>query len=436
MFTLAHFIKPNEPIKPANGSSGGSRFDVVHSGGEQQVQQGSAVVATMPPLLSFCGSTFENHDIGVAPPKRFRKSPPTNPLVVQPITSSLLSQQPDDASSSSSSGGMSPDAMLAKELTRLSMEEREEVFADLHGVADVVQETPTMLDRAFQELEKEIQKNKRRPAYEKALFLDPRYVQSKEFRIKFLRADRFNIKAAAKRLVQHFEFKMELFGYDKLARDITFEDLNVQDQQDCLHGGYWFLPSPNQADRSGRRIQVMTLEQIYKLDSTHVSRLLIMLYCEMEELLIGVRLLCWTCLLIRPVCSKISFLLAFALCYQTELLWYLYMNALEDANTQRYGIVQVMYCMGSAEIERNKMKKPAFNVEIIAKSSRLFSCLPFRLVALHVCLDDQTAKPPFFNIFQMAVEMNYRFRFRMHSGMYKYHKGELSPYTNDICPSF
>jgi hypothetical protein len=160
------------------------------------------------------------------------------------------------------------DAILAKELTQLSMSEREEVLADLHGVADVVDEVPEMVEKAFAELEVEINKIKKRGAYEKALFLDPEYVHNRDFRIKFLRADRFDAKQAAKRMVNHFDCKLELFGYERLARDITFEDLREEDRQDLLQGGYWALKNH---DRAGRRIVLATLEQLFAVNSSHVS---------------------------------------------------------------------------------------------------------------------------------------------------------------------
>jgi hypothetical protein len=159
------------------------------------------------------------------------------------------------------------DSVLAKELTQLSLSEREQALSDLHGVADVVDETPEMVEQAFLAMEVEISKIKKRGAYDKACFLSPRYAQSRDFRIKFLRADRFDARMAAQRLVNNFELKLKLFGYDRLARDITFEDLSDQGRHDLMLGGVWVLKG---YDRTGRKIIMVSLEEA-NLDSDNVS---------------------------------------------------------------------------------------------------------------------------------------------------------------------
>jgi hypothetical protein len=90
------------------------------------------------------------------------------------------------------------------------------------------------------------------------------------------------------------------------------------------------------------------------------------------------------------------------------------MNALEDPRTQKNGIVDLIYCI-RRESAKESMHMPAFNVEQIVKSARLPSALPFRLVGFHICYEGINV-PPFLRIFQMALEMKYRMRFRLHQG--------------------
>ena len=161
------------------------------------------------------------------------------------------------------------ESVLAKELTELSISERNLALSDIHGVSDVIDETPMMLSQAFQDLDIELSKIKKCPAYDRAVFFCPRYVNSRDFKVKFLRADRFDPKAAAQRIVNHFELKLKLFGYDKLARDITFEDLSEQGRADVLCGGVWVLNKGY--DQAGRKIIMVCLEHV-NLQSDNVSK--------------------------------------------------------------------------------------------------------------------------------------------------------------------
>jgi hypothetical protein len=67
----------------------------------------------------------------------------------------------------------------------------------------------------------------------------------------FLRCDEFRVKNAAKRMMKHFDMKIELFGVDKLGRDITLNDFDPFDIE-CLNAGFFqVLPT---RDRAGRAI--------------------------------------------------------------------------------------------------------------------------------------------------------------------------------------
>ena len=92
------------------------------------------------------------------------------------------------------------------------------------------------------------------------------------------------------------------------------------------------------------------------------------------------------------------------------------MNALEDPMTQKNGIVDVVYCI-RGETSRESRQGPLFNVESIVSAARLPSSLPFRLAAVHICYDEMRV-PTFLNLFQMAMELKYRVRFRTHQGEY------------------
>jgi hypothetical protein len=148
-------------------------------------------------------------------------------------------------------------ALLAKELNQLSMKEREEVFHDIHGVREVVEETPDFLAFKLKQLELDLasipNNNHMKDAYHKARQQSPDYVTSRKSSLMFLRAARFDTKEAAARMVRFYKEKLLVFGLESLARDICLTDLN-RDAVACLETGYrQLLPG---RDRAGRAILV------------------------------------------------------------------------------------------------------------------------------------------------------------------------------------
>jgi hypothetical protein len=141
--------------------------------------------------------------------------------------------------------------LVASELNQLSLSEREGLYDDLHGVCQTTEELPEKIAELCSSLQQEITKLKGRSAYDKALFLCPSYVLNPDFLRMFLRSQNFNVRDAAQRMVQHFQFKLELFGIERLARDIRLSDLDPDDQTALRSGSVQLLP---QKDRSGRTI--------------------------------------------------------------------------------------------------------------------------------------------------------------------------------------
>lgn len=145
------------------------------------------------------------------------------------------------------------DAIFADELNKLSMQERDEVLHDVHGVSDVMNEDPDFVSGRILQLLAELESI---PAAGKSAYLlaksqDEAYVSSDNFLLMFLRADRFEIKAAAARLIAFFQGKLELFGPALVGREIKYTDLSDDDIV-CLQSGYAQIL--NERDRSGRAI--------------------------------------------------------------------------------------------------------------------------------------------------------------------------------------
>lgn len=161
----------------------------------------------------------------------------------------------DENESASLPTSAEADYLVAQQLLRLSIQDRERVYHDLHGVSDAVQETPGLITRSLELLEMELQNLPEKVAYEAAKAMNPDYVHNQDYRLRFLRADLFDAKAAALRMARHFETKMELFGRDKLGRDIVQDDLDDITMSLLYSGIGHQLP---QRDRAGRVVCVYT----------------------------------------------------------------------------------------------------------------------------------------------------------------------------------
>jgi hypothetical protein len=161
------------------------------------------------------------------------------PLLIDSITDNMTMVEQD------------PNRILAKEMTELSIKEREIVFHDLHGVAEPIHEEPELIAKSLAELDIEIANTPNAEAYKQAERSDPQYVHRLEFRLMFLRSEKFDVKRTASRLIRHFDTKLELFGSESLAREIRYEDLN-DGAVKCLKGGsFQMLPL---RDRTGRAV--------------------------------------------------------------------------------------------------------------------------------------------------------------------------------------
>jgi hypothetical protein len=154
--------------------------------------------------------------------------------------------------------GTDTEAMLVDEWNQLSAQEREQIQEELHGVSDgaIDEDSPMFVNQCLLEMEEEIKLIRKRHAYDKALFLNPKYVKDRDFRLMFLRAECFHPRNAANRLVNFFAFKLELFGIDKLGKTkVTQEDLDKDDMHALREGRVQVLP---QKDSSGRAVLVVS----------------------------------------------------------------------------------------------------------------------------------------------------------------------------------
>jgi hypothetical protein len=164
------------------------------------------------------------------------------------------------------------DAELARELNELSVNERETVFEEIHGVTELPEEAPDFVVECIKRFDHEIAElpKKRRVALDKAIFLKPSIETDVKFKLMFLRAEYYDAFKAARRLTKYFENKQKLFGEDKLVKKITLDDLDKEDMELFQKGGFLILPHK---DRSGRPICCADVSRFdFSRDISMVSR--------------------------------------------------------------------------------------------------------------------------------------------------------------------
>ena len=142
---------------------------------------------------------------------------------------------------------------LASEFNRLSVEEQTKALNDIYGVGEELKENLDLVQRALAEFEKQLQMGKF-PIYEAAVSLNRAYVEDASFRLKFLRANMYNVTRSVNQMVNFLGHKATFFGVDKIARDITLEDMNREDM-DLLLSGFYHIQDGT--DQSGRVIVYM-----------------------------------------------------------------------------------------------------------------------------------------------------------------------------------
>jgi hypothetical protein len=144
------------------------------------------------------------------------------------------------------------DNLRVEELNQLSKDERERAQDEVHCVVDgLVDEEPEHVEKMLAQMEEEISKNRKKFAYDRALFLSPSYIRDRDFALMFLRSTDFHPTKAAECMIAHFELKLELFGLECLARAVTLEDLNEDDIVTLEAGNCQCL---SEKDRGGRAV--------------------------------------------------------------------------------------------------------------------------------------------------------------------------------------
>ena len=165
------------------------------------------------------------------------------------------------------------DKLLTQEMMNLSLNDRNNIQEEIHGVKCLaIEETPGLVEAALRELAYTIDEqtpNNKKKAYLQSQNLKTienpmlpnrhalpcaTYVNDTDFRLRFLRCELFDVHKAAQRMLGFLDIALELFGEDALRRPIRLSDFSKEEIRYMKKGHFQILPN---RDRSGRRILVV-----------------------------------------------------------------------------------------------------------------------------------------------------------------------------------
>ena len=142
--------------------------------------------------------------------------------------------------------------VLSREMLRLSLQDRNAINEEIHGVQSLSpDETPEMLSKSLRKMEVEINMIPIKNAYDRSQQVPNTYVNSTDFRLRFLRSELFDERKSAMKLVKFLDLVSDLFGDFALRRQIQMSDFSREEMQVFRIGHQQLLPY---RDRSGRRI--------------------------------------------------------------------------------------------------------------------------------------------------------------------------------------
>ncbi len=135
------------------------------------------------------------------------------------------------------------DVSMAREMNTLSVEQREKIYEEIHGVGRTIDETPELISSSLEQMRKDLAQipKRRRAVLDRALFLRPAIASDDAFHLMFLRACRFDPEHAAAKMHRYFKNKLELFGEGKLAKKITLDDLGDEEIRLIRQGSTQFI---------------------------------------------------------------------------------------------------------------------------------------------------------------------------------------------------
>lgn len=179
------------------------------------------------------------------------ESTSSSPLPLPPSTAFNHSQEKAQNREEMNS---SIEDILASGMNKLSVQERAEAFDDVHCVGEELKESPEIIQQTLEEFERAVQAECN-PTYEMAVDQNRAYVEDPTFRLKFLRANFYDVDRSVRQMINFLQHKAKYFGTDKIARDITLQDLNEEEVEVLFSKSPYHIQEGR--DRTGRVVVQM-----------------------------------------------------------------------------------------------------------------------------------------------------------------------------------
>mmetsp|Transcript_14002 Transcript_14002/g.15381 ORF Transcript_14002/g.15381 Transcript_14002/m.15381 type:complete len:361 (+) Transcript_14002:84-1166(+) len=141
---------------------------------------------------------------------------------------------------------------LRQERASLPAEEKCSIARDRFGLNTDITEDPDFVARKLREMERALDSiDDEKEAYETALFINPTHVESESFRLAFLRTDKFDATAAARRMIRYWQRKVDLFGVEKAFQpSVTILHFRMEDYPALVKGAFRLLPTKDDRGRA------------------------------------------------------------------------------------------------------------------------------------------------------------------------------------------
>jgi len=256
-------------------------------------------------------------------------------------------------------------ACLAEELMKMSFTDRNQIEEEIHGVGSrSVTETPELIERSLAQFDFELNARRERDSIKTKKLLrnviritpkftsatsqsaseaasasasaSPKsscYLNDPAVRLRFLRCELFIVGKAVQRIINNLEFMRELFGDFVLERPVTLSDFSREEETALMNSRIQYLPF---RDRSGRRILCGVGNLNYHIDPR--------------------------------------------LRYKFSMLLHWYSS--EDVETQKKGIVMVLYLFDETSNSWEKSLRPTIKEDVASYHKKQNSSIPVRITSL------------------------------------------------------
>jgi hypothetical protein len=179
--------------------------------------------------------------------------------------------------------------VLSRELMKLSFQDRNDFQEEIHGVRCIAPtETPELLRRSLYLLQWEI--DNAVPFHQKQAYLQSQqqqqqaaantntYVNTEEFRLRFLRYELFDVPKAAVRMARFLDLVLEFYGDYALQRPIRITDFSKHELKQLNKGKYQFLPYRDRGGIAGRRVLCIFPDMEWELITPYVRNKIMMYF--------------------------------------------------------------------------------------------------------------------------------------------------------------